>query len=81
MANVHVKNVAIESAGTSVPVVFVATRNAKCYITDMEYQKLLKFVRPSDTENVQRWAKILLNSCYDRISPNSDFKLYEAKKK
>ena len=47
----------------------------------MEYQKLLKFVRPSDKETVQRWGKVLLNSCYDRISPNSDFKLYEAKKK
>lgn len=46
----------------------------------MEYQKLLKFVRPSDKENVQRWTKNLLNSCYDRISVNSDFKLYEVKK-
>ena len=72
--------VAIESAGTSVPVVFVATRNAKCYIFDMEYQKLLKFVRQSDTDIARRRAKILLNSCYDRISANSDFKLYEVKK-
>lgn len=72
--------VAIESAGTSVPVVFVATCNTKCYISDMEYQKLLKFVRPSDKEIAQRWAKILLNSCYDRILPNSDFKLYGVKK-
>lgn len=46
----------------------------------MECQKLLKFVRPSDKENAQRRAKILLNSCYDRILPNSDFKLYEVKK-
>lgn len=46
----------------------------------MEYQKLLTFVRPSDKEIAQRWAKILLNSCYDRISVNSDFKLYEVKK-
>ena len=46
----------------------------------MEYQKLLTFVRPSDMEIAQRWAKIFLNSCYDRIAPNSDFKLYEVKK-
>ena len=46
----------------------------------MECQKLLKFVRPSDTGIARRRAKILLNSCYDRISVNSDFKLYEVKK-
>ena len=46
----------------------------------MEYQKLLKFVSPSDKETVQRWGKILFNSCYDRISPKPDFKLYEVKK-
>lgn len=46
----------------------------------MEYQKLLTLVRPSSVENAQRWAKILLNSCYDRIAVNSDFKLYEVKK-
>lgn len=72
--------VAIESAGTSVPVVFVATCNTKCYISDMECQKLLTFVRQSDTGIARRRAKILLNSCYDRISANSDFKLYEVKK-
>ena len=72
--------VAIESAGTSVPVVFVATCNTKCYISDMEYQKLLTFTRPSDKEIAQRWAKILFNSCYDRISTKQDFKLYEVKK-
>ena len=72
--------VAIESAGTSVPVVFVATCYTKCYISVMEYQQLLTFVRQSDTDIVRRRAKILLNSCYDRISANSDFKLYEVKK-
>lgn len=72
--------VAIESAGTSVPVVFVATCNTKCYISDMEYQKLLTFARPSDKEIAQRWEKILFNSCYDRISTKQDFKLYEVKK-
>ena len=46
----------------------------------MEYQKLLKFVRQSGTDIARRRAKILLNSCYDRISANSDFKLYEVKK-
>jgi hypothetical protein len=46
----------------------------------MEYQKLLAFVHPKDIESLQRWAKILLNSCYDRVSPKSDFKLYEVKK-
>ena len=46
----------------------------------MEYQKLLKFIRQSGTDISRRRAKILLNSCYDRISANSDFKLYEVKK-
>lgn len=46
----------------------------------MEYQKLLTFIRPSDTEIAQRWEKILFNSCYDRISTKTDFKLYEVKK-
>lgn len=46
----------------------------------MECQKLLTFVRQSDTGIARRCAKILLNSCYDRISVNSDFKLYEVKK-
>ena len=72
--------VAIESAGTSVPVVFVATCNTKCYISDMEYQKLLTFARPSDKEIAQRWEKILFNSCYDGIASKPDFKLYEVKK-
>lgn len=43
----------------------------------MEYQKLLSFVKPSSTEIAQRWAKILFNSCYDRVSASSDFHLYE----
>lgn len=46
----------------------------------MEYQKLLTFVRPSDKEIAQRLEKILFNSCYDRISTKTDFKLYEVKK-
>ena len=46
----------------------------------MEYQKLLTFIRPSDTEIAQRWEKILFNSCYDGIASKPDFKLYEVKK-
>jgi hypothetical protein len=46
----------------------------------MEYQRLLTFIRPSDKEIAQRWAKILFNSCYDRIASKPDFKLYEVKK-
>ena len=46
----------------------------------MEYQKLLTFTRLSDKEIAQRWAKILFNSCYDRIASKPDFKLYEVKK-
>lgn len=45
----------------------------------MEYYKeLLKFTQPSSPEIAQRTAKILLNSCYDRIALNSDFHLYDA---
>lgn len=46
----------------------------------MKYQKLLSFDRPSDIEIAQRWAKILFNSCYDRISTKPDFKLCEVMK-
>ena len=31
-------------------------------------------------EVAQRWSKIFINSCYDRIVGSSNFKLYEAEK-
>ena len=43
----------------------------------MEYQKLLPLIGPGDKEISQRRAKILLNSCYDRIVGESKFHLYE----
>ena len=43
----------------------------------MEYEKLLTLIRPASTEIAQQTAKILLNSCYDKIATNSDFRIYD----
>lgn len=39
--------------------------------------KQLTYARPSDIELAQRWAKILINSCYDRVAVSSRFELYD----
>ena len=44
---------------------------------EMEYPKLLPLIGPGDKEIIQRRAKILLNSCYDRLVGESKFQLYE----
>lgn len=43
----------------------------------MEYQKLLPLIGPGDKEISRRRAKILFNSCYDRIVGESKFHLHE----
>lgn len=42
--------------------------------------KLLGYIKPSNMEVAQRWNKIFINSCYDRIATSSKFHLYEARK-
>lgn len=46
----------------------------------MNVKQLLDYTRPSNMEVAQRWSKIFINSCYDRIVGSSNFKLYEAEK-
>jgi len=41
--------------------------------------ELLIYEKPSDLEIAQRWAKIFINSCYDRIIATSKFELYDVK--
>lgn len=41
--------------------------------------ELLTYEKPSDLEIAQRWAKIFINSCYDRIIATSKFELYDVK--
>lgn len=39
--------------------------------------KQLAYDRPSDIELAQRWAKIIINSCYDRVAASPRFELYD----
>ena len=47
---------------------------------DFPKHQLLGYALPSNMEIAQRLNKIFINSCYDRITSSSNFKLYEADK-
>ena len=46
-------------------------------IKRMEERKLISRGGLSETEFLQRWAKILVNSCYGGFTATTEFKLYE----